>query len=149
VATGIDISATAIHRATDAARAADVPEGRVSFIAADLSTLAEGDRYDLVTASFLHSPVELPRTQILRAAAEHVAPGGHLLITAHASAPSWANLPEALEPRFLTPTEEIEELALDPAQWTVRTAETRPRNPTDPQGNPASTDDSIVLLQRH
>ncbi|MEX5301341.1 FAD-dependent oxidoreductase [Kocuria sabuli] len=147
-ATGIDISDTAIRRATDAARAAGIPEERITFTAVDLTTLDPGDRYDLVTASFLHSPVELPRTRILRAAAEHVAPGGHLLITAHAAAPSWANLPEALEPRFLTPAEEIEELDLDPAQWRVRLAETRPRETTDPQGNPASIDDSIVLLQR-
>lgn len=148
-ATGIDISDTAIRRATDAARAAAIPGERITFTAADLSALDPGDHYDLVTASFLHSPVELPRTQILRAAAGHVAPGGHLLITAHASAPPWANLPEALEPRFLTPNEEIDELHLDPTQWTVRVAEIRPRHTTDPQGNPASIDDSIVLLQRH
>ncbi|MUN63121.1 methyltransferase domain-containing protein [Kocuria sediminis] len=148
-ATGIDISGTAIRRATEAARSAGIPADRISFVAADLSTLDEDDRYDLVTASFLHSPVALPRTEILRAAARHVAPGGHLLITGHASAPAWADLPPAHEPRFRTPAEEVEELDLDPAQWTVRVAETRPRRIADPQGHPASIDDSVVLLQHH
>lgn len=146
-ATGIDISGTAIRRATEAARSAGIPADRISFVAADLSTLDEGDRYDLVTASFLHSPVELPRTEILRAAARHVAPGGHLLITGHASVPAWADLPPGHEPRFRTPAEEVEDLDLDPAQWTVRVAETRPRRTTDPQGRPVSIDDSVVLLQ--
>lgn len=148
-AAGIDISDTAIQRAVAAARAAGVPEDRASFTTADLSALDRGDEYDLVTTSFLHSPVALPRTQILRAAAERVAPGGRLLMTAHASVPSWADLPKALEPRFLTPAEEIEELHLDPTQWTVRVAEIRPRQTTDPRGNPVSIDDSVVLLQRH
>ncbi|GEO96954.1 FAD-dependent oxidoreductase [Kocuria turfanensis] len=148
-ATGIDISGTAIRRATEAARAAEIPAERISFVAADLSALGEEDRYDLVTASFLHSPVALPRAEILRAAARHVAPGGHLLITGHASAPAWAELPPAHGPRFRTPAEEVAELELDPAQWTVRVAETRPRQVTDPQGRPASIDDSVVLLQHH
>ncbi|KLU10529.1 FAD-dependent oxidoreductase [Kocuria sp. SM24M-10] len=148
-ATGIDISGTAIRRATEAARAAGVPAERISFVAADLSTLGEGGRYDLVTASFLHSPVALPRTEILRAAARHVAPGGHLLITGHAAAPAWADLPPGHEPRFRTPAEEIEDLGLDPERWAVRVAETRPRQVTDPQGRPASLDDAVVLLQHH
>ncbi|KAA9394893.1 methyltransferase domain-containing protein [Kocuria coralli] len=147
-ATGIDISETAIRRAAEAARTAEIPEGRISFRAADVSTLDDEARYDLVTASFLHSPVDLPRTEILRAAAQRVAPGGHLLITSHATVPPWGNLPKALEPRFLGPEEEIAELGLDAGQWAVRIAETRPREVTGPHGDHATIDDSIVLLQR-
>ncbi|MGO1507643.1 MAG: class I SAM-dependent methyltransferase [Microbacterium sp.] len=145
-ATGIDISPTAIARATAAAEAAGLTRAR--FLVADLSTVPEG-AYDLVTASFLHSPVELPRQEILRQAAARVAPGGHLLITSHAGFPPWSNVPDGHEHRFLTPQEELEELALDPALWDVVLAETRPRDATGPDGETATLDDAIVLIRRH
>ncbi|QAY73401.1 class I SAM-dependent methyltransferase [Agromyces protaetiae] len=153
--TGVDLSATAVRRATEAARASGLDVSRVRFVAADLSdplpaTLPH-DAYDLVTASFLHSTVELPRTDILRRAAALVAPGGHLLITSHAAAPPWAGAEHrahAAQHPFLTPDEEIAELALDPEQWETVAAETRTREAVGPDGEPATLDDGVVLLRR-
>jgi len=68
-AAGIDISTTAIERARRAARAAGLDPTQASFTAADLSALEPEHQYDLVTASFFHSPVELPRAAILSRAA--------------------------------------------------------------------------------
>lgn len=161
-ATGIDISPTAIRRATEAARAAGVDAGRIRFVAADLATLPEGT-YDLVTASFLHSPVELPREAILRRAAERVAPGGHLLITSHAAPPPWARAHEADahradahrcddDPgdghRFLGPDEQLRQLALDGEAWDVVVAETRAREATEPDGQTATLEDVVILARR-
>lgn len=145
-ATGIDISPTAIARARRAGEAAGL-DGRADFVTADLAGLTESGPFDLVTASFLHSPVELPREEIVRRAAGLVAGGGHLLIVSHAAAPPWADQ-SAHEHRFLDPTEEIETLALDGEQWQVVLAEIRARAATGPDGRPATLDDTVVLFRR-
>jgi SAM-dependent methyltransferase len=145
--TGVDISPTAIARARAAATAAGVPA--IHWEAHDLASWRGDDSYDLVTACFLHSPVELQRTEVLRHAASLVAPGGHLLIVSHADYPPWASESHrAHEHRFLTPAEEIDELALRPGEWDVETAETRRREATGPDGEPAVLDDVVVLLTR-
>jgi len=150
-ATGVDLSPTAVRRASEAARAAGIPEARARFVAADLANLHEAtgdERYQLVTASFLHSPVELPRAEVLRHAAGLVASGGHLLITSHADFPPWSNVPHEHAPRFLTPEQEIEALGLERGAWEVLLAETRERPATGPGGEPATLEDAIVLLRR-
>ncbi len=146
--TGIDLSPSAVRRAAEAARANGIAEDRIAFAARDLSALGVAGCYELVTASFLQSPVELPRTQILRSAADGLSSGGHLLITSHASGPPWAPQPDGHRHGFLTPAEEIAALALDPDRWTVRVAKLRPREILDPNGDPATIDDSVVLIQR-
>jgi len=155
--TGIDISATAIRRAAEAARNADVDADRIRFIADDLATWQGDGSYDLVTASFLHSPVDFPRAQVLRCAAGLVAPGGHLFILSHADFPptasdhdrhSWEEHADHEDHRFLSPSEEIEALELDPDAWTVRLAETRERDATLSDGRQATLTDVVVLLRR-
>ena len=147
-ATGIDISANAIARGRDAARAAGLTEEQASFVVSDLSDPSVLDRgYDLVTASFFHSPVELPRTEILRRAAALVNVGGHLLITSHAAAPPWADA-AAHEHRFLDAKEELDELDLPEDDWERIVVEHRERAVTSPSGDPATLEDSVVLLRR-
>ncbi|WP_028708167.1 bifunctional NAD(P)/FAD-dependent oxidoreductase/class I SAM-dependent methyltransferase [Propionicicella superfundia] len=146
--TGIDISPTAVRRAAEAAHALGLPPDRIGFVAADLSEWDDGRLYDLVTSSFLHSPVELARTEALRRAAGRVAPAGHLLIVSHAAAPPWADATDGHEHRFLSPDEEIDALALDPAAWSVVIAETRTREAAGPHGRQGTLDDSVVLLRR-
>ncbi|ALJ19771.1 SAM-dependent methyltransferase [Microbacterium sp. No. 7] len=149
-ATGIDISPTAVRRATAAAEAAGVAD-RARFLAVDLAALPEGED-DLVTASFLHSPVELPREEILRRAAARVAPGGHLLITSHAAPPPWSAAAHADADghahRFPTTEEEVAQLGLDPAHWRIVTAETRTREAVGLDGQTAALDDTVVLARR-
>lgn len=153
--TGIDLSPTAIDRARTAARERGVDE-RTRFIAADLAThLAANEHnpsgsatYDLVTASFLQSPVALPRTQILSAASDVVAPGGRLLIVGHAAAPSWAPPGHAHGMEFPTPEGDLAALDLDPDRWHTLICEVRERPATAPDGAPAVLLDSVVLVQR-
>lgn len=142
--TGVDISPTAIARAVGAAREAGVAD-RARFVVGDLSALP-GERYDLVTASFLHSPVELPREDILRRGAACVAPGGHLLITSHAAAPPWSR--HGHEHRFPTADEEVAQLGLDGPDWEVVVAESRTREAVGPDGRHAHLDDAVVLARR-
>jgi SAM-dependent methyltransferase len=144
-ATGVDISATATRRAAEAAKADGVPDDRIRFVAADLSSWMPDGTYDLVTASFLQSPVTLPREDILRRVAESVAPGGHLLVVAHGAMPPWAKNP-VHHHTFPTPDEEVAALGL--RGWTVELAEVRAREATGPDGERATLEDTVVLLRR-
>ncbi|KRA24212.1 hypothetical protein ASD65_07100 [Microbacterium sp. Root61] len=143
-ATGVDISTTAVARATAMVEGSPVAE-RARFIAADLATWDAAESYDLVTASFLQSPVALDRAAILRRAAARVTPGGHLLLTAHATAPNHNHA--HAHAVFPTPEEELATLDLDPASWRTVIAETRRRTAVR-DGAPVDFEDSVVLLQR-
>lgn len=150
-ATGIDLSTTAIARATEHAASRDISNAR--FVAADLGEWAElpasiegvEGSFDLVTASFLQSPVELPRERVLRAAAARVAPGGRLVIISHAAPPSWAGDHPG---DFPSPDEELALLDLDAALWQVEVAETRGREITTPDSSKGTIDDTVVVVQR-
>ncbi|MBK0419443.1 NAD(P)/FAD-dependent oxidoreductase [Leucobacter sp. CSA1] len=148
VATGIDLSATAVDRARDAAKARGIPEGRARFVAADLAEWDEPGEFDLVTASFLQSPVELPREEILRSAAARVAPGGRLVVVSHAAPPPWARAHAAHRSLFPSPSAELASLELDPDAWEVEVAEVRSREATGPDGERAELEDTVIVARR-
>jgi len=169
--TALDVSATAVARGAEGAAGRGVGD-RITWIAEDLSTWTTADTFDLVTASFFHSTVVLPRTTILRRAADQVRDGGHLLLVSHVfesedDYPPWADRgdddtdgdgdgdghehghPGAHHPVLLTPAEEVAELALDPQEWTVVIQEVRRREATSPDGTQkAMLKDGVVLLRR-
>lgn len=147
-ATGLDISPTAVRRAARAAEAAGLSADRADFRVADLSRWRPEERYGLVAASFLHSPVELPRERILRAAAEAVAPGGRLLLVSHAAPPPWMDLPEGYGHRFPGVEEQLAVIAPEPGVWERQLAEVRERETRDPEGRPAVLLDAVLLLRR-
>ncbi len=146
-ATGVDISPTAIGRAAVAADRAGLGPDRARFLVSDLTTMPDG-AYELVSASFLQSPVDLPREDILREAKARVASGGHLLITSHASAPPGSDMSHGHRHRFPTPELELEHLEPDPREWEVVLAETRSREATAPDGEPTVLEDAVVLIRR-
>ncbi|WP_100811128.1 MULTISPECIES: bifunctional NAD(P)/FAD-dependent oxidoreductase/class I SAM-dependent methyltransferase [unclassified Microbacterium] len=156
-ATGVDLSPTAIDRARTAATARGLT-ARTTFVVSDLSTYtdtdtgtdpdAKTDDYDLVTASFLQSPVHLPREQILRAATELVALHGRLLIVGHAAPPAWAPPEHMRAVVFPTPEGDLAALHLDPTRWQTLVCEVRERAATAPDGSQAVLLDSVVLVQR-
>lgn len=142
-ATGIDISATAVGRAERAAEAAGLANAR--FLAQDLSVWNPDHGFDLVTGSFLQSPVELDRIGILRKASELVAPGGRMCLIAHAASPPWAD--DHHDHGFPDPADDLRALALGD-EWQVEIQETRDRETTDPSGEPAVLKDSVLLLRK-
>lgn len=147
--TGVDISPTALRRARAAARSAGVPEDDIRWVSADLATWAPDESYDLVSACFLHSPVEFPRTEVLRRAAGAVASGGLLLLVGHAQHPPWAREHRGHDEReYLTAEEELARLALPQPEWSPEIAEVRARDAVGPDGKPARLDDAILLMRR-
>ncbi|ABS27457.1 bifunctional 2-polyprenyl-6-hydroxyphenol methylase/3-demethylubiquinol 3-O-methyltransferase UbiG [Anaeromyxobacter sp. Fw109-5] len=148
-ATGVEISATAVLRSEAAARAQKLVE-RAHFEVQDLSRWTPSHHYDLVTASFFQSPVELNRTGILRRAASAVAEGGHLLVTSHAAPPSWSRMAEdpADPTKFPRPQSEVESLGLDGGGWQLLIAEIWERPGRGPEGQEATMKDTVVLARR-
>jgi hypothetical protein len=104
--------------------------------------------FDLVSAQFLHSLVELPREEILRRGASAVAPGGLLVVVGHAEVPPWSHhAHDAVE--LPTPDSELAALALPSDSWTVLTRALVNRQATTPDGGTAPVVDSVVTLRRH
>lgn len=162
--TAVDISATATARGAEGARARGVGD-QITWVCHDLATWTTEETFDLVTASFFHSTVELPRTEILRRAAAWIRPGGHLLIVSHVfetddDIPPWSRrwLAEQggqdhdhghLHDLLATPAEDVAALALDDSDWDVVLAEMREREATGPDGlETATVKDGVVLIRR-
>jgi SAM-dependent methyltransferase len=142
--TGVDISPTAVARATRAARERELP---AEFRTVDLETWRTEETFDLVTACFLQSPLAFGREAVLRRAAGLVAPGGHLLSVAHAAAPPWSGMAGDPTMVFPTPDGDVAALALGEG-WEVLVREVRSRPATGPDGQESTLDDSVVLVRR-
>ena len=139
----VDISRTALDRAEAEAARRGVT---VDFRQHDLSAGVPDGPFDLVSAQFFQSPVELPREQVLRAAAAEIAPGGLLLVVGHAAPPPWAT--HQHDPALMPPAAEVlASLALTDG-WDVVRADDLLREATGPDGQQAELLDSVVLLRR-
>jgi len=139
--TAADISTAALSTAARNAAAAGLADA-IAWERHDLAVSVPGGAFDLVAVAYLHSPVELDRTRILRAAAEAVAPGGTLVVVGHAPSPSH---PQADLP---SPQQVVEDLALPPGQWRLRTSELSVFEHAFAGETPTERTDSVVRLQR-
>lgn len=145
-AVGVDISPTAVARGAAHAEAADLQGGSAEFLAAELPEGMPEGPFDLVSASFLQSPVALDRQRILQTAAARVAVGGHLLVVSHAAAPPWSAHQHSAEEM---PTLDGDLTALAPREaWEVRVGELRTRSAKGPHGEDATLDDLVILAKR-
>ncbi|GJF31330.1 methyltransferase [Kitasatospora sp. NE20-6] len=144
--TAVDVSAVALGRA--AGHAADAGVGDlVDWQQHDLSVSFPAGSFDLVSAQFLHSPADLPREQVLRAAAEAVAPGGVLLVVGHAGPPSWD--PGHHHALGLPTTDEVlASLELPSGHWEVLVSTEYEQQLTGPDGRPGTRRDNTLMLRR-
>ena len=136
--TAVDVSTTALDRAEAAAAKANVG-GRIDFQQHDLAHVFPEGSFDLVSAQYLHSPIEFPRVHVLREAASAVTPGGLLLIVDHASVG-----PDA----WMTPEETLTLIGLGPNRWRTERLEAREREAIYPNGRKVAHTDNVVVLQR-
>lgn len=146
--TAVDIATTAVARGQALAATRGVM-GRIAWVVSDLRDWHSERQYDLVSACFLHSPIDFPRADVLRSAAATLSPGGHLLIVGHAEPPPWASEHADHAHRFFGPAEELAELQLPEASWQTLISDVRPRDASGPDGEKATLLDSVVLLRRH
>ncbi|MDQ4502965.1 class I SAM-dependent methyltransferase [Sinomonas sp. ASV322] len=147
--TGIDISAVALGRAAQHADEAGVAD-RVAWLRRDLAEWEPEGEYDLVSAQFLHSPVDLPRARILRAAAAAVAPGGLLVVVGHAAFPPWHAGEETHGEGAELPTAEelAASLGLRAGGWSVEATTTEGREAVGPEGQRVVLTDAVLTARR-
>ncbi|MEV0668336.1 MFS transporter [Actinomadura luteofluorescens] len=144
--TAVDISGVALERAAGHAEEAGVAD-RVDWERHDLAASFPEGSYDLVSAQFLHSPADMPRDEVLRAAAAAVAPGGILLVVGHTGPPPWD--PDAHPGVHLpTPDEVLESLALPDGEWEVLRSDEHERVQTAPDGRTMTRTDNALKLRR-
>jgi SAM-dependent methyltransferase len=139
--TGTDISQAALNRAATHAEPRGVAD-RITWERHDFSESIPSGPFDLISAHFLHSPVDDPRDSALRAAADAVAPGGTLLVVSHETVP-WH--PEVV---FPTAAEVLDSLGIEPDRWVVQALASRPRRTKNPDGVEVDVSDSVVRVRR-
>jgi SAM-dependent methyltransferase len=124
--TAVDVSAVALERAEQHAAEAGVGE-QIDWQQHELGKSFPEGTFDLVSAQFLHSTVDLPREEILRTAAEAVAPGGVLLIEGHLDWPDSLKHGDHPEVHFPTPDEVVSDLSLNDGRWEILTSRAHDR----------------------
>ncbi len=140
----VDVSATALQRASEAASRRNLLE-RIDFARYDLNVSFPDGIFDLVSAQYLHSPARLEREAVLRQAADHVTSGGVLLIVDHAAPPPWAQYHDHCFPGI---EDVLESLRLDNTRWTRLRTETVERETVGPNGEVATLIDNVIVLRR-
>ncbi|MET7943458.1 class I SAM-dependent methyltransferase [Streptomyces sp. NPDC005302] len=143
--TAVDVSHTALRRVAAGAAATGVTD-RVMPRRHDLAETFPDGMYDLVTATYFHTPVTISREEVLRRAAHAVAPGGLLIVIEHASLAPWS-WQAGQDIRFPTPDEVVSSLLLDDA-WHIERAEAPRRTATGPEGRTATVTDNVIALRR-
>lgn len=142
----VDVSATVLDRVRQLAAASGVKE-RVSAEQHDLARTFPNGAFDLVTALFLHSPLDFPREQVLRQSVRAVAPGGMLLIVDHGSVAPWSWKQDA-DPHFPSPEDILASLDLEPNVWRTERLASPKREATGPGGQTAIVVDTVVAVRR-
>ncbi|MBB1242521.1 class I SAM-dependent methyltransferase [Streptomyces durbertensis] len=144
--TAVDVSRTALDRVAEGARDRGVAD-RVHPARHDLAETFPTGRFDLVSAAYFHTPLDIPRTRVLRRAAESVADSGLLVIVEHASVAPWS-WQTGEDVRFPTPEQVLASLELEDDGWHVERCHAPQRVATGPQGQTATVTDNILALRR-
>lgn len=143
--TAVDVSQTALDRVAEGAWAVSAGD-RVHPVRHDLAeTFPSGD-FDLVCATYFHTPIAIPRTEVLRRAARAVAPNGLLIVIEHASVAPWS-WQAGQDVEFPAPAEVLASLRLD-AGWTVERCAAPQRTANGPEGQEATVTENVIVLRR-
>ncbi|ROV68352.1 class I SAM-dependent methyltransferase [Streptomyces globisporus] len=144
--TAVDVSATALDRVAAGAAGAGLAD-RVHPSRHDLARSFPDGAFDLVTAGYFHTPVEIPREQVLRRAAEAVALGGLLVLVEHASLAPWSWRDGHEDVRFPGPDDVLASLRLGDG-WHTERCHAPERTATGPGGETATVTDNVIAVRR-
>ena len=143
--TATDVSEVALaHAEQNAARREQ--SDNIGFERHDLTQSMPAGPFELVTATFLHSPVPFTRVDVLTRAAQRVTPGGTLLIVGHASVPPWANI--RADTPLWNAQQTLDALRLDADTWQAMVVEDVPRQVEHRDGRTATVLDAVLVLRR-
>ncbi len=144
--TAVDVSEVALTKTAAHAREAGVGD-RVTTLHHDLVARRElPGGFDLVSAQFLHPPLDL-FDEIHQALAAAVRPGGHLLVVGHhpMDVETGVRSGHGHSELLFTPDKVV--ATLDPEQWEVLVCDTPTRESHHDHG-PSEVTDSVVLAVR-
>lgn len=141
--TAVDVATTALERVQAHAARSGV---KIATEQHDLTRTFPAGSFDLVSACYLASPVEFPREQVLRRAAEAVKPGGLLLVVDHGSVPPWGWAHP--HTRFPSPQELLSCLHLPEGRWRQERLEAPQREAAGPEGQTGLLTDTVVAVRR-
>lgn len=144
--TAVDVSPAALAQAREAADAVDAgAAGRITWLAADLTTWEPAERFDLVTSHYVHVPG--PPEALFARLASWVAPGGTLLVVGHGHPSGGADghaAPETAQVGLPQITD-----SLHPGDWRVVVAEPRTHAVARaPGSSPTVLHDVVVRAER-
>ena len=146
--TALDLSAVALERAAAnaAATGTEIAE-RITWRQVDITDWEPGeDRFDLITAQYLHLPAG-DRQPLWRRLATAVRPGGSLLIVGHHPSDLQTTMRRPRNPElFFTGADIVAEL--EPGRWQVVTDAAPERTATDPDGQPVTIRDTVFHARR-
>jgi SAM-dependent methyltransferase len=144
--TGADISPVALRRSAElAGRAGAEVAARIRWQQADMLTWTPPQqRFDLVSAQFLHLPTAA-RQSLHRRLAAAVRPGGTLLVVNHH--PADLDTVTRPFPREMFATGEEMATVLDPAEWAIESGAPQ-RRATGPEGTLVTLRDAVLRAVR-
>ncbi|MEV6205719.1 class I SAM-dependent methyltransferase [Kitasatospora sp. NPDC051914] len=143
--TPVDVSATALDRVAATAGASGVAQ-RVHPERHDLTRSFPEGEFDLVSAVYFHTPIDIPRTRVLRRATQSVAPGGLFLLVEHASIAPWSwQAGQHID--FPTPEDVLSSLQLGDG-WHIERCHAPQRTATGSHGQTATVTDNVIALRR-
>ncbi|MFE7712436.1 SAM-dependent methyltransferase [Streptomyces sp. NPDC057486] len=143
--TAVDVSTTALSRVTAGAEALGLAD-RVRTSRHDLARTFPDGSFDLVSACYFHTPIEIPRQQVLRQAARAVAPGGLLIVVEHASVAPWS-WQAGQDIRFPAPAEVLASLELG-TDWRTERCHAPQRTATGPRGQQSTVTENVIAVRR-
>ncbi|HEY3869196.1 MAG TPA: class I SAM-dependent methyltransferase [Actinocrinis sp.] len=145
---GADVSTVALQRAAQAAERSDAGAAeRITWQQADVvgADWAPPQRFDLVSAQFVHLPTQM-RESLHRRLAAAVRPGGTLLVVGHHPSDLETSVRRPQLPGMFATGEEMAAV-LDPEHWDVETAVAQ-REAADADGAVVTIHDAVVRAVR-
>jgi 2-polyprenyl-3-methyl-5-hydroxy-6-metoxy-1,4-benzoquinol methylase len=146
--TAVDISAVALERAAGhAASQGEEIAGRITWRRENLRSWDPGpQRFDLVSAQFMHLPGAEQESMYRRLAAA-VRPGGTMLAVGHHPDDMHANVGRTGRADMFMSAEQMA-AALDPGDWEIVVADAIGRSATDLDGQPVTVRDTVLRATR-
>ena len=147
--TGIDVSPVALARAAErAANAGKEIAARITWQQGDLLSWDPApQKFDLISAQFMHLPPPALESLHRRLAAA-VLPGGTLLVVGHHPSDLDTSMGRPDLPELFFTAERIA-AALDQADWRIVVAAAPERQAPDPDGRPVTIRDAVLHATRH
>lgn len=144
--TAVDVSRVALDAAAEHADRAGV-SSRIFWQHADLRGWTTQKTFDLVTALFLHTPLELNSPALLARAAAQTRQDGTLLTVGHYTLPPWAWDHDATD-GLLSASELATALGVHEPDWRTVLAEEVPRTVTGRDGHASTVLDAVLHAVR-